>query len=140
MTPAEAVNILILIGNRIDIQWGMFITVHLALFGGLLYIDRPLQRMEKLAVLSIYTGFAVVNFLVMKNQIVLMDYTYKDIVDFSRDACCLSNNLIQGIAGEAVLGKSTASVTTLIITHGLMYLLVTISILFDQVLSPTLKE
>ena len=56
MSPHELFDLSISIGNRLDIQWGLFITVHMAIFGGIIYVDRPLTRLEKVGALFIYTG------------------------------------------------------------------------------------
>jgi len=140
MTPAEVVEILMLVGNRIDLQWGMFITVHLALFGGLIYVDRPLRKMEKFAAMVTYTGFAIVNYIVMKNQVLLMDYLQQDIVSLSQHACCLSNHVIQGLAKQAAQGKTAMSFAILLGTHATMFVLVCLSIIFDQALSHKVSD
>ena len=57
------------IGFRIDAQWEFFLTVHMALFGGIIYVDRPLRKTEKLVAVALYSGFAVVNFLMLPNQL-----------------------------------------------------------------------
>ena len=54
------------VNNRIDVQLGLFITIHLALFGGIIYVDRPLRTVEKLFGILIYTGFAILNVLILK--------------------------------------------------------------------------
>ncbi len=29
------------IGNRVDVQWELFVTVHFALLGAIVYLDQP---------------------------------------------------------------------------------------------------
>jgi len=41
------IDIALGISNRLDIQWGLFIAISLALFGSIIYIDRPLRHVEK---------------------------------------------------------------------------------------------
>ena len=67
MTPYELFDLMVSIANRLDIQWGLFITVHVAIFGGIIYVDRPLTRSEKVGALMVYTGFAVINYLITRN-------------------------------------------------------------------------
>jgi hypothetical protein len=38
MTAYELFDIALGISNRIDVQWGLFITIHLAIFGGIIYV------------------------------------------------------------------------------------------------------
>jgi len=61
MSAYESLDLYFSIANRIDLQWGLFITVHLALFGGIIYVDRPLRTLEKVGAILLYTGFATVN-------------------------------------------------------------------------------
>jgi hypothetical protein len=71
MTAYELIDLAVGIGNRIDVQLGIFITVHLAIFGGIIYVDRPLTRTEKVASLFIYSLFAYLNYRIMANQLTL---------------------------------------------------------------------
>ena len=67
------------IGYRIDAQWGFFLTVHMALFGGIVYVDRPLRKMEKIVAIGLYTGFAAVNYLMLSNQLDLLQTIHTEI-------------------------------------------------------------
>ena len=65
----QLMEIAVSLSNRLDTHWTLFITVHLALIGGIIYVDRPLKRPEKWAAILVYTGFAAINFLMMVNLI-----------------------------------------------------------------------
>ena len=79
MTLYELINLIQNIGFRIDAQWGFFLTVHMALFGGIIYVDRPLRKTEKIVAIGLYSGFAVVNYLMLSNQLDLMATIYNEI-------------------------------------------------------------
>lgn len=68
MEMYQLLDIAVSLSNRLDTHWTLFISVHLALIGGIIYVDRPLQKPEKIAALLVYTGFAVINSLMMINQ------------------------------------------------------------------------
>lgn len=140
MTAYEITNILMSLGNRLDIQWGMFITVHMALLGGIIYVDRPLRGLEKMGTIFVYSGFAIINYLVMENQLVLIDYAFQDVITLSKDICCQSNNIIQGLAEGGNQDRSELGHKVLWLSHVLMFLLVIVSIIFDQALTPESSE
>ena len=62
MTAYEIISVAQSTGDRLDAQWAMFITVHLALLGGIIYVDRPLRRFEKTGAILIYGAFAFFNY------------------------------------------------------------------------------
>ncbi len=135
MTAYELISITLSIGNRIDIQWGMFITVHMALFGAIIYVDRPLRTPEKIAAMFVYSGFAVINYIIMNNLFIMLGQAYADIVIISENVCCELSNLIQGVANEASEGKSESTHSVLLLSHILMFALVVVSIILDQAIT-----
>ena len=76
MTPYELLDLALSLSNRIDTHWTLFISVHLALIGGIIYVDRPLFRNEKIAAIIIYTGFALFNFFYMSLIILILKIFY----------------------------------------------------------------
>ena len=54
MTPYELLDLALSLSNRIDTHWTLFISVHLALIGGIIYVDRPLAKNEKFALWSLF--------------------------------------------------------------------------------------
>jgi hypothetical protein len=127
----EAVELALILGNRIDFHWGLFITVHLALFGAIVYIDRPLRRVEKLASLMLYVGFATVNYLQMSNQVNLLDAIYADITELSIQDEHANTVVIQHLATEAERGQIPLARRVLVFSHVIMLILVALSVIFD---------
>lgn len=140
MTPYEVISSLTLFAYRIDIQWGLFITVHLAVFGGIIYVDRPLQKKEKVASLLVYSGFTAINYMGMSTQIGVLDSIYQELIKLSSDACCVTNNIIQKLAEDGRQRSLGLIKTILIGVHCLMFVLVALSIIFDQALSRNPSE
>ena len=132
MTPYELFDLMISIANRADIQWGLFITVHMAIFGGIIYVDRPLTRSEKVGALIIYTGFAVINYLVTKNLVEFYHSASQDIARYATDACCHDSLLVKQLVTR--LEGSGYSITRIVLltAHVAMAVLVYLSIIFDQ--------
>ena len=79
MTLYELIALSSSIGFRIDAQWGFFLTVHMALFGGIIYVDRPLRKTEKVIAIFLYSGFAFINYFVLSNQLALLQHIYIEI-------------------------------------------------------------
>ena len=80
MTLFELVLISQDIAARVDVQWGFFITVHMALFGGIVYVDRPLKVPEKWVAMILYLGFSLVNYTQLHNQVAMLALSYADIL------------------------------------------------------------
>ena len=96
------------LGSRLDTHWSLFITVHLALIGGIIDVDRPLTKNEKIGTVFIYAGSALVNYFVMNNQ------ALKHVIR-------LAENQYSGKMRLFVL-----------LTHLVMFLMVLLSILYDK--------
>jgi hypothetical protein len=62
MTEYEIVQLYIDVATKQDAIWAIFFSVHLALFGGIIYVDRPLRRGEKCFAVLGYLIFAILNF------------------------------------------------------------------------------
>ena len=62
MDPYQLLDLALSLSTRIDTHWALFISVHLALIGGIIYVDRPLTKKEKTGAIIIYSGFAVINY------------------------------------------------------------------------------
>ena len=128
----QLMEIAVSLSNRLDTHWTLFITVHLALIGGIIYVDRPLQKFEKIAAILVYSGFALINYLMMLNQINFLNSLYMDIVTFATDPCCKDSQSVAYISRMQDFGgfKSTNWVVAAI--HIAMYVLVIVSILNDK--------
>jgi len=134
MTPYELLDLALSLSNRIDTHWTLFISVHLALIGGIIYVDRPLFRNEKVAAIIIYSGFAVVNFFMMKNQTLFLGSIYQQIFQMKDQACCLDNSVIEYVVGLHEWSSSAKTLTSIMITHIVMFIILMLSIFYDRAL------
>ncbi len=132
MSPYELLDLALSLSNRIDTHWTLFITVHLALIGGIIYVDRPLQKNEKFAAMVIYTGFAVANYMMMRNQALFLASIYAQIFEFKDQTCCANNHVIDYIVNLQNRDSTAKMLTGLTVTHAAMYVVVTLSVLHDK--------
>jgi len=134
MTPYELLDLALSLSNRIDTHWTLFISVHLALIGGIIYVDRPLFRNEKVAAIIIYSGFAVVNFFMMKNQTLFLGSIYQQIFQMKEQVCCLDNSVIAYVVDLHEWDSSAKTLTSIMITHIVMFIILMLSIFYDRAL------
>jgi len=134
MTPYELLDLALSLSNRIDTHWTLFISVHLALIGGIIYVDRPLARNEKFAAIIIYSGFALVNYFMMKNQALFLGSIYQQIFQMKEQACCLDNSVIEYVVGLHEWDSASKTLTSILATHIVMYIILMLSIFYDRVL------
>lgn len=135
MTLYELLDLSIAIGTRIDVQLSIFITVHLAIFGGIIYVDRPLRHNEKIASLIIYSIFAFLNYRIMQHQLDLAESILSEIVRFADDPCCVDNATVKYLTNRFNAGIHSMKAFMLVVGHILFYIIVMLSILFDKALS-----
>lgn len=140
MTPYELFDIAIAVGNRIDVQWGLFITVHLALLGGIIYVDHPLRLAEKIGAISIYMAFAVLDYRVMRLQFGLLENAFRDIAALRGDACCFGSRLVDFVAADVASGRLGVASKIIVIGHVVMAILVVLCIVFDRALGSKLAR
>ncbi len=132
MDVYQLLEIAVALSNRLDTHWTLFITVHLALIGGIIYVDRPLHKPEKIIAVLVYTGFAVINYLMMLNQVHFMNSIYHDILAFQNLDCCKDSKTLEHIAlisGHSAFKNTIWSIASI---HIVMYILVVVSILNDK--------
>lgn len=132
MNAADIIEIALDIGNRIDVQWGLFVTVHLAVLGAMAYVDEPLHPVEKSIALVIYFGFATINFIQMSAQLDLLNAAYADIAQISGTE---RGALITRMAKEHLSGRHEYSGYIIAVSHGLMLVLVTLSVVFHPLMT-----
>ena len=111
-------------GSRIDVQWGLFLTINLALIGGLLKLGRPLGKLEKAIALVFYGIFAIQDYRIMRVQLNLMRNAYQDIAAFASDPCCSSSALISYVTHDVESGRFTWASIMVIAGHVLCAALV----------------
>lgn len=139
MSPYELLDISLAIGNRIDVQWGLFITVHLAIFGGIIYVDRPLRLAEKTGALVMYYAFSVLNFRVLQVQLGLLHGAHTDIARFAGDPCCADLEVIREVAEHVGTGRFAFGHAIAVGGPIVMALLVTLAVVFDQKITASAK-
>ncbi|WGO97868.1 hypothetical protein QFX18_17810 [Saccharophagus degradans] len=135
MTLYELLDLNLSAGTRIDVQLSIFITVHLAIFGGIIYVDRPLREKEKITSLIIYTIFALLNYHIMKNQLDISKSLVSEIAKLAISSCCGDSEPAQYFAEQLKSGKYNIKDLSLIFGHLIFYLIVFLSILFDKSLA-----
>ena len=117
------------IGFRIDAQWGFFLTVHMALFGGIIYVDRPLRKTEKIVAIALYSGFATVNYLMLSNQLDLLSTMYNEIsINFQEE----QSSLVQYFVERNNAGWFDKANFYSMTVHIVMMVIVTLTVIFDK--------
>ncbi len=132
MTPYELIDIANSVATRIDVQWGFFLSIHMALLGGIVYVDRPLSATEKTFAVALYSIFAVMNFRVLRLQQSLLESAFQDIVALKNDACCVNSELIDFYVAEVSSGFGTRIATVAIGLHVIAFVVVVLSIVTDS--------
>ncbi len=135
MTPYELLDLALSLSTRIDTHWALFISVHLALIGGLIYVDRPLSKREKAGAIMVYTGFALINFYMMKAQAKFLASVYEQIDQIKDQPCCQDNAVVSHIAGLNAVNANDMLINSIIIVHLLMLLVILLTITFDKQVS-----
>lgn len=130
MDTYQLIDLATTAGQRIDVQWGFFITVHMAILGGVVYVDRPLRATEKLFAIFLYLGFAVMNYGAMR---MLQNMHFSLITDVYQSFDSQSNLAIkqyyQGLVDREYIAKSKMYT---FIAHCIATLVVLISIATDK--------
>ncbi|WP_417320189.1 hypothetical protein [Emcibacter sp.] len=81
MTAYELTELTINAMNRLDASWALFLSVHAALFGGIVYIDRPLKRTEKAVLIMAYGTVAFYNYYLIRISQKLLSGLYQDLAE-----------------------------------------------------------
>ncbi|MFT5677236.1 MAG: hypothetical protein ACI808_003188 [Paraglaciecola sp.] len=135
MNIADLLELALSLNSRLDNHWTLFVSIHLALLGGVIYIDRPLRRNEKIVAVLIYSGFALVNYMMMRNAVIFLDRVYLDILALKNEACCINSNVVQHVVNLYEQGSTSQTLMSIVIVHIIMYLLTVIVIINDKVRS-----
>ena len=140
MTPYELLDLALSLNNRIDNHWTLFITVHLALIGGIIYVDRPLIRNEKIAAILIYSGFALVNYLMMRSQAQFLAVIFSQVAEIKNNVCCTNNHVITYVNQLHQYDSAGIMLSSIKIAHLVMYLILVLSVLFDKTYATKTKN
>ena len=132
MTAYELLDLALSLSNRLDTHWTLFITVHLALIGGIIYVDRPLNTKEKIVTMFIYSGFAYTNYIVMKRQFDFLSSIYEKIYMIKDDPCCTNNPVITHLVETYNTHLSFMSTYSIPAIHLVMFIIVSLSVFYDQ--------
>lgn len=133
MTPAEIAELAIDISNRVDMQWGLFVTVHMAVIGAIVYLDKPMLKVEKAIALSVYFGFMSINYSMMHTQLGLLNAAYLDVAQAA--ASGVDSNLIAKMAADQAAGRFEYGMAAIGISHTVMAVLVSLVVIYDKALS-----
>ena len=131
MSAYELVDIYLTISTKQDALWALFFSVHLALFGGIIYVDRPLKRLEKFFATIAYGVFALINFYTLKNGQQIIANTLLDLqsVDCAPSHCeHLANYFKAFVDGPHVLYQTQAT----LLIHFFAAVLAIIAVVTDQ--------
>ncbi|MEM7542842.1 MAG: hypothetical protein AAF384_14845 [Pseudomonadota bacterium] len=139
MSAYELIDLATGVNTRIDVQLGIFVTVHLALFGGIIYIDRPLRSLEKVFAVFVYSGFAGVNYLMMAHQAALANAMYGEALKYLNDPCCSGNQVLMLIQAEMAAGRAKYMQQIIAMLHSFFYTAVVLSIIFDRGMRAKIK-
>jgi len=83
MREYEIIDLFLNLSTKQDALWAIFFSVHMALFGATIYINRPLRRTEKVFAIAAYLIFAMMNFVALRAGQRLMGSLRADLVTLS---------------------------------------------------------
>lgn len=132
MTPYELLDLALSLSTRIDTHWALFISVHLALIGGLIYVDRPLSKREKAGAIAVYSGFALINYYMMIAQATFLASVYQQIEQIKDQPCCQDNFVVGHIVGLNAQNSEQMLVNSIIMVHLVMLVVILLTIIFDK--------
>ncbi len=140
MSPYELLDLGIAAGTRIDVQWGLFVTVHLAILGGITYVERPLRAPEKAGATAVYLAFAVVSYRATRFHMSLLQNAYKDVAEVAVSYRITDLHIVQFLAEDMLSGRFQFANHFAAIAHIAMATLVIFALLFDVELTARLKQ
>ena len=101
----------------------------MALFGGIIYVDRPLRKTEKIAAVALYSGFALVNYMMLSNQLDLLATMYNEISsNFQNDQTLLVRYFVE----RSNAGWFEKADFYSLVVHGVMMVIVILTVIFDK--------
>lgn len=131
MTEYELVSVAVATGERLDSQWAIFISVHLALLGAIVYVDRPLRRLEKIGASLIYAAFAVFNYRLI---ISLRDLLERCALELSEANPDLTDNVTEYFSDLSHSGHFAQAESTITALHIIAFAIVIAAVVFDGAL------
>lgn len=129
MSQYEIVDLYLQLSTKQDALWAIFFSVHMALFGGIIYVDRPLKRTEKIFAIAAYLVFALLNFVAVRAGQRLMIALREDLMALeAMNDVSTQTALLFYRAGPLVTYQETMTVTV----HAVAGVLVIGAIIFDR--------
>jgi lysylphosphatidylglycerol synthetase-like protein (DUF2156 family) len=132
MNVSDLLELALSLNGRLDNHWTLFVSIHMALLGAVIYIDRPLRRNEKLVAVLIYTGFALINYIMMKSAVVFLESFYLDILALKNEACCINSNVVQHVVNLYEQESMSRTLMSIVVVHFMMFVLTVIMIIKDK--------
>jgi len=126
MDFAEHFQTLVMVSNKVDGLWQMYIGVHLGIFWLLFFMHRPLLASERFIALIAYTFFAAVNGKAMMDTYALLDSLRLDLLNSFPEA-------VARVPDTAALMQSVDygdRTMLILISHGLAWVLVVLTLAF----------
>jgi len=126
MDFSEHFQTLVMISNKVDGLWQMYIGVHLGIFWLLFFMRRPLLAIERFIALIAYTFFAAVNGKAMMDTYALLDSLRLDLLNSFPEA-------VARVPDTAALMQSVDygdRTMLILISHGLAWVLVVLTLAF----------
>ena len=131
----EALDYLALItdtADRIDAQWAMFVTIHLALLGGIIYVDRPLSKNERIMAILLYTMFAALNYAIIYVQQLKLNAMVVELVKLAKVPELASNELIKLYVAFDQHDYYEWRINLSVAIHIIAFVVVVLSIVYDK--------
>ncbi len=135
MTAYELLMVASEMSNRLDVQWGLYLTVHLGLFGGIIYVDRPLRRTEKFGALFLYAGFGYLNFRLIVLILGRLERAYGELAKLALTPTYETNELVRHYADHLSAGYFDQMGRYIVYVHIVAAMMVLLAVVFDRALS-----
>ena len=131
MTPYELTDLAIGAMGRLDMSWALFLSVHAALFGGIVYVDRPLRHREKTVLITAYVAIAGYNYHLTRTSQKMLSALYEDITTTS-DAQKIELRVLEYFDQMSSSAWGLAGHTSAVIIHLIALVVVIGAILLDK--------
>lgn len=137
MSEYQIVDLFLNISTKQDALWAIFFSVHMAIFGGIIYVDRPLKRNEKVFAIAAYLVFAMMNFISVRAGQRLMAALRADLENTVVDENALSETALLFVTAS---GFETYVQSITVAVHLLAALMAIGAIVFDRERGPRKGE
>lgn len=129
MSEYQILELILSVSTKQDALWAIFFSVHMALFGGIIYVDRPLKGPEKIFAITAYLVFAVMNFVALRAGQRIISALRTDLVNLHAG----QQNPSETMALFESTGRFAGALEPVTVgIHILAVMLVIGAILFDQ--------